>query len=203
MARLETSAIVWLGLLGAGILGIAGVGGYAAYRMIASPDEPLEQAAALASQPPPVTTLPVPPSGTDALKPRYTAKDGERLPDEAYRDLWVALDRGDAVAATKYVPDAKLREMTTHAQVLSSFLGLSPVENVRVTKGMTSGTRAVLFVKASSPIITDAHGHRSPIDVVVRMVQEDGHWKVDQQVWLVSTDPGEQQASAMAWLKGR
>jgi hypothetical protein len=202
MARLETSAIVWLAVLGAGILGIVGVGGYAAYRLITQPDEHVEEAVAVTSPPPPpVTSVPQP--GAAALTPRYTAQDAERLPDEAYRDLWVGIARGDAAVAMKYVPAAKLREMTSGEQVLDSFLGLSPVEDVRVAKGMTSGTKAVLFVKASSPTITDAHGHRSPIDVVVRMVQEDGHWKVDQQIWLVATEPEEHQASAMAWLKGR
>jgi hypothetical protein len=190
MARLETSAIVWLGLLGAGILGIAGVGGYAAWQLIHEPRSQEEKPAVARPQ-------------QAALTPRYTTQDAERLPDDAYRDLWVGIARNDAEVAMKYVPDAKLREMATREQVLDSFLGLSPVEDVRVAKGMTSGTKAVLFVKASSPTITDARGRRSPIDVVVRMVREDGHWKVDQQVWLVATEPEEHQASAMAWLKGR
>src|SRR5262245_53221726 len=34
------------------------------------------------------------------------------------------------------------------------------------------------------------------------MVREDGHWKVERQMWLVSTEPGEQQAEALAWLEG-
>ena len=197
MARLETSAVVWLGLLGTGIVAIVGVGGYAAYRIVTRPVEVANAPHAEPATPEPEQRQPAVPV------PQFIAHDAERLADEAYRDLWAAISRGDANVAAKYVPAAKLQDMKTRDEVIDSFLGLSPIEDVRVAKGMTSGNKAVLFVTASSPTITDARGRRSPIDVVVRMVQEDGHWKVDQQIWLVATEPAEHQATAMAWLKAR
>jgi hypothetical protein len=199
MARLETSAIAWLALLGAGILAIAGVGGYAAYRMINEP-QPRQEAVEVVS-PPPTSTL------AEARPPlvtkRLTEQDAQRSAGEAYRDLWVGIARGDAEVAAKYVPAAKLREMKTGAEAIDSFLGLSPIEDVRVAKATTEGDKAVLFVKASSPSITDERGRRAPIDVVVRMAREEGHWTVESQIWLVSTPPEEEQARALAWLKDR
>jgi hypothetical protein len=202
MARLETSAIVWLSLLGAGVVGIVGVGGYAAYRLITEPEEPADDPPVHVAAPPAPATAPARP-GPAALTPRFTAEDAQRAADEAYRDLWAGIAKRDAEVAIKYVPAAKLRAMTTGEEAIDSFLGLSPIENVRVVEATTAGDRAVLFAKASSPSITDERGRPAPVDVVVRMAREDGHWTVQSQLWLVSSDPAEQQADALAWLKQR
>jgi hypothetical protein len=163
VARLESAAAVWLSLLVGGIIAIAGVGGWAAYRFFQQQPEQLDQ--------PPAAVAPRPASTLEV--------------------------------AIKYVPAAQLRVMKSREQALDSFLGLSPIEDVRVARATTRGEKAVLFVTAGSPSITDASGRRAPIDVVVRMVREDGHWKVERQLWLVSTPPEEQQAEALAWLEGR
>src|SRR6185436_15234337 len=200
MARLDTPAIVWLCLLGGGILGIAGVGGYAAWQRIHEPRPRPEQPVVDIVTPPPT------PAGAQrhpaAPVPRFIAHDAERPADEAYRDLWAAISRGDADVAAKYVPAAKLRDMRTGDEVIDSFLGLSPIENVHVVETRAEAEKAVLFVKASSPSITDARGRRAPIAVVVRMERESGHWTVQSQMWLVSTAPEDEQARALRWLKG-
>jgi hypothetical protein len=200
VARLESAAAVWLSLLVGGIIAIAGVGGWAAYRFFQQQPEQLDQPPA-AVAPRPASTLEAPPA--PALVPRYTARDAERGAADAYRDLWAGIGKNDAEVAIKYVPAAQLRVMKSREQALDSFLGLSPIEDVRVARATTRGEKAVLFVTAGSPSITDASGRRAPIDVVVRMVREDGHWKVERQLWLVSTPPEEQQAEALAWLEGR
>lgn len=125
-----------------------------------------------------------------------------RSPDEAYRDLWAALEQRDGAEASKYVPAVKLQAMKSGDDVVSSFLVLSPVKDLRVVRSTTTGDKAVLFVKASSQDITDDRGRPAPIDVIVRMAREDGHWKVHAQRWLVATPPATEQREALAWLKG-
>lgn len=124
-----------------------------------------------------------------------------RSPDEAYRDLWAALERRDGAEASKYVPAVKLQAMKSGDDVVSSFLVLSPVKDLRVVRSTTTGDKAVLFVKASSQDITDDKGRPAPIDVVVRMALENGYWKVLSQMWLVSTPPAAEQHKALTWLK--
>lgn len=70
-----------------------------------------------------------------------------RSPDEAYRDLWAALEQRDGAEASKYVPAVKLQAMKSADDVVSSFLVLSPVSDLRVVRSTTTGDKAVLVVR--------------------------------------------------------
>jgi hypothetical protein len=41
------------------------------------------------------------------------------------------------------------------------------------------------------------------MDAVVRLLREDGHWKLHTQRWLVNTPPGPEQKAALVWLEAR
>jgi hypothetical protein len=140
----------------------------------------------------------------DWLRERDAAREAQdaRSPEEAFRDLWAALERRDAAEAALYVPTASLQAFKTGDEVIDSFLVLSPVKDMRIARSTTTGDKAVLFARASSEDVTDEKGRPAPIDIIVRMVREDGHWKVLAQRWLVSTPPATEQRDALAWLKG-
>jgi hypothetical protein len=174
MRRLDSAAIAWLLALGLAASALVGFGTYLGLTW-------LREAASRA---------------------RARAAQDTRSADEAYQDLWRALEQRDATEAARYVPAARLRTLKSGDDVISSLLVLSPVKDMRVARATTSGDKAVLFVKASSQDVTDAKGRPAPIDVVVRMAREDGHWKVHFQRWLVATPPATEQREALAWLKG-
>lgn len=134
--------------------------------------------------------------------PRARQAEDTRSPEEAYRELWAALERRDGVEAANYVPAARLQTLKSPDEVVASLLVLSPVKDLRIVRSTTTGDKAVLFAKASSQDITDAKGRPAPIDVIVRMARETGHWKVYAQRWLVATPPATEQREALAWLKG-
>jgi hypothetical protein len=50
--------------------------------------------------------------------PQFTAADARRSPEDAYKDLWSALLRGNGTAAAKYVPAAKLLTLRDDAAVV-------------------------------------------------------------------------------------
>jgi hypothetical protein len=132
--------------------------------------------------------------------PQFTAADARRPPEDAYKDLWSALLRGDGTAATKYVPSAKLRTMRDEKAVVADFMGL-PVSQVQVSKTQTAADKAVIFAKAKAAGHTDERGNPAPIEVVVRLFRENGYWKVLSQMWLVSTNPDRERQEAVTWLK--
>jgi len=177
MRRLDSTAKAWLSALGLATIALLGFGSYAGLIWV-------REAASRSS-------------AREAREAQDT-----RSADEAYQDLWRALEQRDAVDAATYVPEAKLRSLKTGDEVINSFLVLSPVKDMHVARATTTGDKAVLFVRASSRDVTDAKGRPAPIDVIVRMTREDGHWKVHSQRWLVATPPATEQREALAWLKG-
>ncbi len=149
--------------------------------------------------PPPPTTAARPPEPTIA-PPQFTAADARRSAEDAYKDLWSALLKGDGAAAKKYVPTAKLRTMRNERDVLSNSVGMA-VSQVQVGKTQTAGDRAVIFAKATSASFKDDKGKSVPFELVARMYRENGYWKVLSQMWLVSTSPERERQDAIAWLK--
>ena len=222
MPRRDSSSLAWLAALGLAMAGTLAVAGYAGFHFIRGLSTQAREA--LRPYPPPTTAprrpeTPAPARATPVAPPTratppaaarpaaaglgappFTAEDGRRSADDAYRDLWVALGRRDGAAASKYVPAAKLTTLKSESEVVSHFLGL-PVSQVKLAKSTTSGDKAVLFAKTSSSAFTDDKGRPAPVDVVVRMARENGYWKVQSQMWLVSTPPEQEQREAMAWLK--
>ncbi len=210
MRHADTASVAWVVTLTLVIAALGGFAAFAGYRIwaeMASRQAPTTPAPAAAgeplreSEPRLVVEPPAPSRRTGLPAPRFTAQDAGRSAEQAYLDLWSALQRDDGAAASKYVPAAKLATFETAPEVVSSFMSLSPIDELRLGKSTTSGDKAVLFANASSSAITDAKGKPSPIDVVVRMARENGYWKVISQMWLVSTPPEQEQREAMAWLQ--
>jgi hypothetical protein len=157
--------------------------------------------------PPPRVTQPAPPPTTQPRAPeptlapaQFAPADARRSAEDAYKDLWSALLKGDAATAKKYVPTSKLRTMRSERAVIADFMGL-PVSQIQVGKTQTVGNKAVIFAKGTAASITDERGRPSPVEVVVRMYREDGYWKVLSQMWLLSTSPDRERQEATGWLK--
>jgi hypothetical protein len=173
------------------------------YRLVR--DRPAaEPPPALASPPPEPRSRPI----AEALPPApalgppvFDAADARRTPEGALEDLLAALDRGDARTASKYLLDAKRRSLRTD-QVLAELSAVS-ARDVEIVKVATAGDRAVLFATAVSESFTDAQNRPLGMDAVIRLLREDGHWKLHTQRWLVNTPPGPEQEAALVWLEAR
>jgi len=134
-----------------------------------------------------------------SLRPSFVERDAKLSPEQAFLELWAALDSGDAPTAAKFVLSQKLPDYDDAGALLSDLQAIS-VSNVRVEQAKRKGDRAVLFVRARSSGFTDAQGRPLPAPAVVRMLREDGHWKLFSQLWLINSDTSEPQRQALAWL---
>jgi hypothetical protein len=191
-----------LAALVATLAGVVVTGYRFARERLSAPAPPAE--ATLAPDAParadPQTVVEAPPAAPAVDPPVFDAADARRSPEAALRDLWAALDRGDARTAAKYLLDAKRRSLRSGDEVLSELAAVSAggIEIVRVA---TAGDRAVLFATATSKGFTDAAGRYLGMDAVFRLLREGGHWKLHTQRWLVNTPPGPEQQAALAWLE--
>lgn len=186
---------LWLlALLAALVATLAGVV-VTGYRLAV---EPLDTGVPARTDPQTVVEAPPPAPAVEA--PVFDAADARLSPEAALRELWAALDRGDARTAAKYLLDAKRRSLRSGDEVLAELSAVS-AGGVEIVKVATAGDRAVLFATATSKGFTDAAGEYLGMDAVFRLLREGGHWKLHTQRWLVNTPPGPEQQAALAWLE--
>lgn len=162
-----------------------------------------------APTPPAIVATPVPPGSprpepkrppAGPLRPTYTDRDAGLSPEQAFLELWAALDSGDAATAAKFVLAQKLSDYDDADAVLADLQAIS-ASDLRVEQAKRKGDRAVLFVGARSSAFTDAEGRTLAAPAVIRMVREDRHWKLFSQLWLINSDLAEPRREALAWLE--
>lgn len=171
-----------------------------------APERPLSEPAPAATPAVPEPEQPVAsepqarrPVAPVSLRPSFGERDAKLSPEQAFLELWAALESGDAPTAAKFVLTQKLPDYDDAAAMLSELQAIS-VSNVRVEQAKRKGERAVLFVRAGSSGFTDAEGRPLGAPAVVRMLREDQHWKLFSQLWLINSDTSEPQRQALAWL---
>ncbi|MGE0452055.1 MAG: ankyrin repeat domain-containing protein [Vicinamibacteria bacterium] len=139
------------------------------------------------------------PASAVPIDPKFSERDARLSPEQAFLELWAALDSEDAATAAKFVLHRKLSAYDDAQAMLADLQAIS-VSDLRVEQAKRKGERAVLFVRASSSGFTDADGRALAAPAVVRMVREDQHWKLFSQMWLINSDLTEPQREALAWL---
>ncbi len=139
------------------------------------------------------------PVDLSAVEIPVTPSDRRLTPDKAYLQLWSAIDREDALAVAKFVPSNKLRKLKTYDAVHADLVGLVVVD-LRVVASEYRGNKALVVAHGTSTGMTDRQGRPVSVDVVVRMIREEGVWKVLAQRWLVATPIDATKAEARAWL---
>ncbi len=131
--------------------------------------------------------------------PRYGPSDAARNAPDAYADLMHASQRGDAATVAKYLLQAELGRKQPVEQALRELMPPVPIEALVLARSKPSGDRAVLLFNAQAPRVQDVKGKPAPIQVVVRMLREDGYWKLFRQTWLINSPPGQHESEALAW----
>jgi hypothetical protein len=210
MRQRSPAALVWLTVLSLGMLISAAGAIVFGLKLLTAPAAERPPAAALHAtgrpSPPPAasdsTRRPgLPPAAPQLLTPAFRPEDARLTAEAAYSEMREALRRADARRAACFLPQEKLRTLREPDAILGALNRLT-VDSTKVVRATTRGKKAVLFVLAQSEDITSPDGKVLPIDAVVRMAIEDGHWKVLSQLWLVASPPQQDQQEALAWLQG-
>lgn len=133
-------------------------------------------------------------------EPSYTKEDARRSAEEAGRDFLAAVQQGDAKRLVKYALRAKRATYQSEDDALRDLRALS-FDEARVVRSRTMDDKAVLIAAARVDQITDDKGQPSPIDVVLQLQREGGHWKLFRQQWLIATPLAESEQEALQWLE--
>lgn len=198
MSERSPVALVWLAVLSLGLL--AGVVGAVVFGLRLLRDRAATPAPSLVTEASDASDRPGP-SSEDAspVVPDFRPEDAGLTAEAAYAEMREALSQADARRAACFVPKEKLRTLQEPEAVLGVLDSLS-VDSTEVVRATLREQKAVLFVRATSQDITSADGTILPIDAVVRMALEDGHWTVVSQLWLVASPVEQDQQEALAWL---
>ncbi len=125
-------------------------------------------------------------------------RDVTGSPVAAFNDLMSAIARSDAATARKYVLREKLKSYRSDAEMLSDLNALS-THDAKIVSSKVKEGKAVLVVHAEANGITDASGKVAPVIGTIKMIAQDGGWKLFRQMWDINptTDPVPE---AMSWL---
>jgi len=119
-------------------------------------------------------------------------------PEGAFRDLLSAVERSDAATARKYVMKGKLKSYQSDQEMLSDLNALS-VSDAKIVKSKTKEGKAVLVIHGGAEGITDASGKTAPVIGTIKMIAQDGGWKLFSQMWDINP-PNDPVPDAMSWL---
>jgi len=170
--------------------------------MTPPPTLPATLPPAAPTDPPDVAPEPERAVGAGVPEPPYTAEDGRRTAEDAGRDFLAAVQQGDGKRLVKYALRAKRADYESEDDALRDLRAMS-FDEARVVKSRARDDKAVLIVAARVKEFTDDKGNPSPVDVVLQLQREDGHWKLFRQQWLVATPLAEYEQEAMSWLESQ